>query len=82
MAGTKAFTTLSKEAKQVEKETKRYDKLGYDDCPYNSPDIDIYQYMSDNDIVSATQKAEPILQQNSEVKRREQHCQNRSSLQF
>lgn len=82
MAGTKAFLALAKEAKQVEKDTKRYEKLGWNDSPYDMPEIDVYQYMSDSDIVSATKRAEPFVQQSPEVKRREEQILNSNSQRF
>lgn len=84
IAGIKAFTTLKNDAKQVEKELKKYykDDDHCDYSPYDYPEIDIYQYMAEKDIVSATKLAEPILQQTEEVKRREVYCKNSSSLEF
>lgn len=82
MAGTRAFSTLAKEAKQVEKDTKRYEKNGWNDSPYDMPEIDIYQYMSDTDIVSATRRAEPFVQQSPEVKRREEQILYSNSQRF
>lgn len=84
IVGTKAFSTLTKEEKQVRKEIKRQEKSPYyyDYSPYDMPEINDCQYMLDSDIVDATLRAEPILQQNSDVKRREQQCKNSSSLEF
>ena len=82
--GIKAFTTLSKEAKQVEKEINRQRKdIHYCDySEYDSPEINVYQYMSDDDIIAATQKAETILQKDPAIKRREENCKYGNSYEF
>ena len=84
IAGTSAFPTLKNEAKRVAKEQKRIEKDPHycDYSPYDMPEINQFQYMSADDIKMATRRAEPILQQTEEVKRREQQNQNRSSYEF
>ena len=83
MVGTDAFLTLKNEAKQVEKELNRMRKDYKNDYySFELPEIDIYQYMSASDIVSATRRAEPILQRDESIKRRERECANKSSYEF
>ena len=82
--GTKAFTTLAKEARRVEKEQDRLRKdTNY--CEYSEydyPEIDASQYMLDSDIIAATRKAEAILQKDPSIKKREEECKYNDSYQF
>ena len=82
IAGTEAFVTLKKEQKDVDAQTRKMEKSGYDYYPQDWPQVDTSQFMSQDDIVAATKKAEPILQKTEEVKRREQENKNKNCYEF